>query len=592
MHAEASRRANHWHHEKDTTTGACVHKLCAARRLGVAACFASISAARARGSTKMPPQTQQEVATIETNPLASRCKRSCEVALPWREGGDETSRLKQSQRGDAVRTQISTFTGCRWHSGPAASAPRAVGVRGARPCVGRARARRFIPSAAEADVPATVTSGAHPRPRCDLPEELRLCDVRLRLEDEERGARKQPDRSSKPANPLRRLIENLQPGAKSKPAGRTIAGVKDHDSAIPAERAKRDTIVPLRRLFDGSGGSAYPFEARAARLCVLQVSVAYSISPPGRGHDDIDGAMKDKTRTASGSHYCFRAHGHRAMSEVTRAAQRRRRARAHRHFFFAASSGPVEAMAIACSAKTAAGDPRNAIGAILGREGTHPTVGSAAYSQAFGSIGIGVLNLSWLDEASREVHNFHAKRGVKGTEAGARRADQRDAAVEAALAQGRRGQNMAVRPIEAGVHRGAELQMGQLVAHIRRKPKGRIVARVGELRALLPLERRDMLTVSLVRGAARSYLKFTGQRLERMKPEQRSPFVLKFGGGGGGGGVERGRAASRQVGCDAAHVFGARLRCGAESVEALQHVQNRGAGRDAGPETIKELELY
>jgi hypothetical protein len=107
--------------------------------------------------------------------------------------------------------------------------------------------------------------------------------------------------------------------------------------------------------------------------------------------------------------------------------------------------------------------------------------------------------------------------------------------------------------------------------------------------ASLPVERRDTLTVALAQEMARSYLKSTEQRLDRVKPEGRWLLVLQSGDGGD---VERGQAVLPQEGRDAAQLDGARLRCGAESVRAFQRLQNRDAGREAGPATMKELELY
>lgn len=230
--------------------------------------------------------------------------------------------------------------------------------------------------------------------------------------------------------------------------------------------------------------------------------------------------------------------------------------------------------------------------ATLGSAGPRRTVGGSADYQGVGPDLLQTLKVSWLDGGldgeSVEVHNFLAKRGVKETEAGARRRDSYEAAVEMALADRGRGKNTTERPCEAGVHRGAELQMSQLVAHIRCKPKERGAARVRKGRALLSAVPHAMLSAALAQEAARSYLKPRERHLARAKPNGRRLPVTQENGVGN---VKPGNVISSRGLYPGRPLDGARQSYRAKSVRALRELQNRDPGRDAGPVTMKELEL-
>ena len=488
-----------------------------------------------------------------------------------------------------MRTRASVFNGCHWHNHAAASAPRATPVVGAAH-VDEAQAATTERSATGSDALASFAGRVNPQPLSHPLSQLGSRDSRVRLEYEERDAGRRSAGHLDPANPSGRLIENLQPDAKSEPAGETIAGVKDHHGVVPIKRSKRDRSARLLPLFDALGDSALLFSAPAVRPCVYPVPMAYLISPPGHGGEDNEGAVKDKAGNASGSHYYSRAYPDQAMRGLARAPKRRCRGALHQRVIRAASGNNFEAAEFPCCSKGAERHyARRGSGALLCRANHHQPLGSSAKSQGLGPNSPESRKVSCLDGAKLEVHNFHAERGVKETEGGARKADQDDAAVGAALAEGERGRDKAVRPFEAGVHRGAELQMSQLVGYFWRKPKRRSVSRVRGKRALLLVGRRDMLAAALAQEAARSYLKSIEQRLDRVRPEGRWRLVWQCGGGGVS---ERGQAALPRVRSDTAQLDGARARCGAESVRAFQELQNSGAGRDAGPATTKELELY
>jgi hypothetical protein len=131
--------------------------------------------------------------------------------------------------------------------------------------------------------------------------------------------------------------------------------------------------------------------------------------------------------------------------------------------------------------------------------------------------------------------------------------------------------------------------MSQLVEHTWRKPDRYSVPCVRERRALSPAGRRGMLSGALAQVASRSYLESSGPRLDGARPDGRWLLDLQYAGGGR---PERGQVAFSRAHSDAARRDSARLRCGAESVRAFRQLQNKGAGRFAGPATMKELELY
>lgn len=210
-------------------------------------------------------------------------------------------------------------------------------------------------------------------------------------------------------------------------------------------------------------------------------------------------------------------------------------------------------------------------------------------AQRLGSLGLVTRKLSCrdaksLDVDSAEVQNFHGNPGLTGegkktNVQGARH--QELAAAEAASARAERGENKTARSCEAGDHRGAERQMGQLVARIGHKNAQGNGLRRGPMRDALPAAPHETQGRALADGALRTYLKKTIERRYAAKQAMQGLHVLRKSNDGHvakfpptlcGGIHDRGRHAS------------VREAAGIEAVRAFRQSQIKGAGATAGPQ--------
>jgi Ca-activated chloride channel family protein len=213
-------------------------------------------------------------------------------------------------------------------------------------------------------------------------------------------------------------------------------------------------------------------------------------------------------------------------------------------------------------------------------------------SQPLGVHGLGKVKISYLDVRTGERHNSDVNLSVNLTEdeGVVRRAVNREAVIEAALAQTEEGQKEAVKRLQAGDRAGAERQMGQLVQALDGKQAQLKDKRLEKKLEGLSVERADMAETARVPASGSEYLKRTKQRLYQAKLGARTLSQLQEGDRGYE--VERLQEALIKSGYYKGPIDGVFSASVTEAVKAFQKSENIGPDGIAGPSTMKELGLY
>lgn len=382
--------------------------------------------------------------------------------------------------------------------------------------------------------------------------------------------------------PLKRLIETLEPRNNTNLAGGMMAGVDQLRGKKAQRLAGRDAINRVLLLSDGLANEGVTEPAAIRALVREAKSDGVAISTLGLGRDYDEDLMQDIAENGGGRYYYIENPNQ--MARIF--------AEELNTLFKTMARDGVITIKGAQGAEVLGFEGMSAnLGDFYGGERRALLIRLPVAAAGLGPLSLGTIEFTYRDDRGalhQFAHNLSVE--VTGDQARAKAAENHDAAVEATLAETERGQKEAVRLLESGNHEGAKQRMSELVRSVDERRADLKDIRLDKKIEALSVERDDMAAAALAPEAESEYLKRSKQRLYQAKQGQRTLSQLQEGDRGLE--VERLQEALSREGFYKGPVDGIYSASLAEAVKAFQKAQNLGTDGVAGPATMKELGLY
>jgi len=395
--------------------------------------------------------------------------------------------------------------------------------------------------------------------------------------------------------PIKRLIDQLSPRGSTNLVGGMMQGadeVQNRMGKIDAE----NTINRVLLLSDGLANEGVTEPAQIRRLVRGAKANGVRISTMGLGRDYDEDLMQAIAESAGGNYY-FIEHPNQ-MARIfeqelntlfTTIAKDVR-------FEFTPADGVSDVQVISFGDVDDSGSTRFDIENFYGGESRTLLLRLEADSDVFdrpgGTVDLGDIGFSYKNVETGERQTFEADIQVEITDdrSLAEAAKNHEVIVEANLFEVERQHKEAIALYESGNMDDAKARLASLETEMRSRNATLKDARLANKIEALSVEQVQMEEAAQDADIRSSYLKNTKQRLYKAQQGKRALYMLQLGDKGYE--VERLQTALKDAGYysgDIDGVYGEELKTAVEDFQSANAIAADGL---AGPNTMKELNLY